>query len=743
MTRVAPQQVAFAAGEISALLYGRPDYIRYRSGLKRCRGFIPLPEGVVTRAPGTQYMGRCASDDAARLIGFVFRNDDSYMLEFTPLLMRVWRNGALVMDGPDPFELVTPFTAESLPRLQTVQSADRVYIVDGLRAPQRLSRVDHDDWSIDVTPFIGGPVGAENADAAITIQASAATGAITLTGVGSPFAGISASGILRLDSVDQEQVPTWTGNTAASVGQRMAYDGKVYELVAYDGSGTTTGVNPPSHDEGDWLTSKDGPVWRFIHAGYGLVLLTSITNANAAAGTVIRALPADVVSSATHRWSPPAWGNTQGWPRAIGESDQRIIYGGTPSAPREVWGGRIGAPLDFERGIEADAAFAFTIAAGRNRQNEIRWIEEGASGLHIATSGGHVTARPTDAGLSIGPTTTAFLRGGRSGASGVLPAVIDGEPVYVSASGRKLRGLRYGLEDDRVRSDEISQNSRHILSPGVVEMAWQEEPWRILWFALDGGDLAGLTLYADQQVFAFHRHAICGGQVLSVAVKPNDDGTGEEVWLAVRRTVEEESRIYIERLAPLFFEEDLDDPAAADAWHQCAAVRKTGAAFTTVDGLGHLEGEDVVAWTDVGAQTGTVSGGEIELATAATSAITGLCPCDSQKLRTLPIAPQGPDGGQDGKPRRIRAVGARLLHTVGGVMRAIGIGEGGRETVDADVRLERAGPDPFAPVNLWSGVADYKPGSGWAEQVELEFLTAPGAPLTIAGLTPTIMIGDA
>lgn len=746
MTRIAPPQLAFAAGEISPLLWGRSDYVRHRSGLKKCRGFIPLPEGVATRAPGTRYMGRVLDDGPVRLIGFAFRNDDTYMLEFTPLRMRVWRLGALVTVDGDPYELVTPYGADSLPRLQAVQRADRVYFVDGLQFPQRLSRMDHDDWTIEPTPFVNGPFGEQNFDEDVTIQSSGTTGVIdgfvTLTGVGGPFGDMEVGQYLRIEALDRTAEPTWTGNTAAAAGQRMIYDGRTYQIVSFDGSGDDTGVNPPTHSEGDALASKDGPIWRYLHSGFGIVRLLTIASANSATAVVTRQLPNDVVEQATWRWQRPAWGAAVGWPRAIADFEQRLIYGGAPGAPRTIWASAIGDPLDFERGVEADDSFSFDLAARRDRQNEVRWIEEGASGLHVVTSGGHVTARPTDSGVGIGPTTTAFLRGGGDGGAAVLPAVVDGEPVYLAASRRKLQGLRYALEDDSVRAQELSQNARHILAPSAGALAWQQEPWRLMWFMLDNGELAGLTLYAEQEVFAFHRHSLCGGAVKSLAVKPTDDGASEELWLAVERVVEGDTRVFVERMQPIFFDSELEAPDASDAWHQCAAIRYAGAPVASVAGLDHLEGEAVVAWTENGAQSGVVTDGVLALDHPSASAIVGLCPAGSQVLRTLAISPQGPDGGQDGRPRRVRAVGARLLHTADGDMRAIGVDSGGRESVDATVSLARRGADAFTPVNLWSGVADYKPGSGWSEEIELEFRPAPGAPLTLVAITPTMTIGD-
>jgi len=67
VTRSAPAQRSFASGEIAPILSGRHDYLRHQTGLAACRGFIPLREGPVTRAPGTRHLGRTRDDaEAAR-----------------------------------------------------------------------------------------------------------------------------------------------------------------------------------------------------------------------------------------------------------------------------------------------------------------------------------------------------------------------------------------------------------------------------------------------------------------------------------------------------------------------------------------------------------------------------------------------------------------------------------------------------------------------------------------------------
>ncbi|MGB1390665.1 MAG: hypothetical protein ACPG61_17465, partial [Paracoccaceae bacterium] len=92
-----------------------------------------MRQGGVTRMPGTIYRGATKNNQKTRLVTFQFSENDAVTLEFSDGVMRVRRYGALVMDGPSPYELVTPFLEADLDSLQWVQSADVIYLVDGKR----------------------------------------------------------------------------------------------------------------------------------------------------------------------------------------------------------------------------------------------------------------------------------------------------------------------------------------------------------------------------------------------------------------------------------------------------------------------------------------------------------------------------------------------------------------------------------------------------------------------------------
>src|SRR3990167_11559118 len=91
-------QRSFAAGEIAPALFGRADLVKYQTGLRTCRNFFVRRHGGVSNRPGTKYIDvQKDSSKRGRLLKFVFNDEQTYVLWFEHLSMRVVRDGALVL----------------------------------------------------------------------------------------------------------------------------------------------------------------------------------------------------------------------------------------------------------------------------------------------------------------------------------------------------------------------------------------------------------------------------------------------------------------------------------------------------------------------------------------------------------------------------------------------------------------------------------------------------------------------
>ena len=86
-------------GEWSPLMLGRVELSRYATSLRTMENFAPTIPGGARKRPGTEYIGEVRdSSKKTRLESFTFSNEESYLLEFSDIKLRFWRNGVLLGD---------------------------------------------------------------------------------------------------------------------------------------------------------------------------------------------------------------------------------------------------------------------------------------------------------------------------------------------------------------------------------------------------------------------------------------------------------------------------------------------------------------------------------------------------------------------------------------------------------------------------------------------------------------------
>lgn len=766
MSRVSRDQLSFSSGEISPLLRARPDYQRYQTGLASCVGFLPLRQGGITRAPGTIFRGYTRDNAPARLIPFEFARNDSLILEFTAGWMRVWRYGELVRtSGGAIYERAHPYTAEDLETLQWVQSADVIYLAGGGKPIQRLARMALNNWSIGNASFTNGPFRVQNLTKAHTIQASAATGSVTLTASQATFNAGHVGSLMRLEVRDYADVPLWTGNTDISVGNRMRYDGRIYELTA----GSNTGVNPPMHDDGIDQVGLDPVVkWRYIGDGVGIARITAVTNATTATATVLRRLPDQIITTPSYRWSEGAWSEVHGYPAAIEIHDQRLVAAATPSEPRTLWFSTIGDFTDFGAGTEADEAFSYAIAGGTS-QNRVIWLKSGRSGLHIGALGEEYSAR-NERAEALSATTASFGFDSSYGSKeGIRPIAPDGRPIFVSKDGQRLIEIAYDLQSDANRAAELSLPSEHLGAAGFEEIAWQSAPMRLAWLRRGDGGLAAMVYDPTEEVLGWARCPVAGGRVEAMAVASDPDGTRDILTMVVAREIGGETVRMVEDQAENWGILSGARPIR-EAVHLFASARFQAegdlSGFTPLvdeDGaylvderrrylvLGegltqfsvpHLAGQDVHIWTDRG-EYGPVRvapDGAVETSWPVQTAVIGL-PEPGAVVETLPLQPIANDGTARGRRKRLGPqTGVTLHQTAAMTVAAVefDVGQAAREWPRMNL-LPRAVASDLT--EALSGTVRAQITSGFAQDVALRFWPVGGAPATLLAISPILHEG--
>lgn len=90
MARTNIAMLAFNRGMISPLALGRVDIDRVALSAEIQENWMPRTLGSMMLRPGTEHLGSTKNDAAAKLIPFVFAQDDTALLELTTGVMRIW-----------------------------------------------------------------------------------------------------------------------------------------------------------------------------------------------------------------------------------------------------------------------------------------------------------------------------------------------------------------------------------------------------------------------------------------------------------------------------------------------------------------------------------------------------------------------------------------------------------------------------------------------------------------------------
>ncbi len=220
-------------------------------------------------------------------------------------------------------------------------------------------------------------------------------------------------------------------------------------------------------------------------------------------------------------------------------------------------------------------------------------------------------------------------------------------------------------------------------------------------------------------------------KVESLAVVPNPDGTGEDVYLSVVREIGGSEVRYIEWMG-LPFDATRED--VVDALFLDSALTYSGSPVLTLSGLSHLEGETVAICADGAVRDpAVVVSGQITLASPASVVHVGL-PYTSAIETLKPDLPL-PDGTLQARQQRIVRMYLRLHESMGGQV----IRDGQTEPMT----YPDSTPDPVTlAVPLFSGDYEVLPPAGWDRGAPVRIETSDPLPFTILGLVFEVQSDD-
>ena len=786
MAQVRRIQRAFTGGEVSPDMLARSDDATQAQGLARCENLLVLPQGPVANRAGFRFV-RAAKYAArrARLIPFEFSTDQTMVLEFGHLYLRFHTDGGTLLDGADPYELVTPYTEDDLPRIHYCQSADVLTLVHPGHAPRELRRLGATNWTLTaitfapsvtapgsvtatpsghlrqtyeyryrVTSIVGGTESEPAPSVGVQGNLEVLGGVVTLTWDAVPGAtdyavyrlsggiygriGETATTTLVDDGVppDTTTKPPGSGGTApanlaavASGHEYPTYEYR-YQVTATDDDGESL-PSAAASCTGNLLVdgSRNTITWGAVTGATGYLVYKEQGGVFGYIGRTAAGVTTLVDDNILPDLSqtPPIHDNPfngpGNYPAAVCYYEQRRAFAGTEAKPQNVWMSRSGTEsmLTYSIPTRDDDRIAFRVAA--RQANTIRHLVP-MTDLLILTSG--TEWRIAAAGDYLSPSTVTVRPQSYVGASDVQPAIVNNQVLYAAARGGHVRELAYNWQANGYLTGDLCLRSAHLFDGlEIADMAFAKAPVPVLWCVSSSGALLALTYIPEQQVGAWSQHTTAG-DFESIAVVA--EGAEDALYAVVRRDIDGASVRYIERL------DEREDRTLDACFFVDCGLTYDGPAVSEVSGLDHLEGAEVAILADGAVHPRrTVSGGSVTLDRAYSVVHVGLPYVAT--LQDLPFA-SGVDGalGQ-GRAKAVNKAWVRFADSSG-----LFVGP----DLDHLTEYKQRRAEPFgSPPALSTGEVELTLSPAWARDGTVVVQQANPLPLTILSLAYEVTLGGA
>ena len=691
-------QLAFTTGEVSSDVSSRFDLEQYKSALLEAENVVIRPYGAVAKRQGSQYVGQVKySDKPTRLFEFTTNTNNSFMLEFGHLYIRVWRNGEYTN-----LEINTPFEDEIINDLNIIQSGDVMFICSGKYPIQTLSRYSDTDWRMSAYKLTEQPYDEINTDNGHTLTVNGDT----ITSTKDLFTQDMVGSVIQI----AYYVEAVHIKSAGEVVEKRVHRGllpllieKTYNNINYnvENYSTDTELSWKFTTHGTWegtvkiqISNNDGQTWKDyrtytskndynvtdtgkIEAGaklkyvsdiksgsvncdlsimpftqYGIVEIKSVTDAKNAKVNVLNGIKEGEPS---YKWKLGSWNKGSGYPKLCTFYQDRFVVAATNKKPNYIWMSRTGDYPNFgvekvEGTITDDSAI--TLPVINRKMCEIRHLVP-ANDLIILTSGnewivsGDKTITPTNCNLK-----TQTQRGALS----CEPQFIGNRCVFVQERGGTVRDMGYSYESDNYTGQDLTLFVKtRVRGYLTITSAYAQDPDSIIYYIRNDGEINCLTYIPEQKVYGWS-HFVTNGKYLYC--ESVSEGEQDSLYILVERTLQGKKVKCIERMVPLYSDD-------VNVFLDCYVEFKSSNAIDSIN-IAHLSGQTVQVVIDDNQQPDVVvpDDGLLQLNISGSHIKIGL-PFTS-KIRVPSVEMQMQDGTLQGRVATVSRVVLRMYKSFGG-----------------------------------------------------------------------------
>jgi len=441
-------------------------------------------------------------------------------------------------------------------------------------------------------------------------------------------------------------------------------------------------------------------------------------------------------AGASDDWQEAAWSAKRGFPRAVVFHEQRLFMGGTEREPDTFWMSNTGDVFNFmQRALEQDSAAAtsgsvtqstfnfalittveatdpFVLTIASKQANIIQWLES-QNVLLVGTIGAEYTVSGFDAIIS---NESFDIKKQTDYGSNNTQAIASGISIlFVTRDGRRVRNFKFNRDNGSFVSSNLSILSDQMVFRGFsglstatlknvqIKVMTYQPSRDVVWMLTTNNELIAMTFSRETEIVAWHFHETRSGDTIkSIAVIPNSDGSYDELWAVIERSVDGGTNQYIEKMGDDFEHDVLNNTSSDDddvPFYTDSSIKIVqGSTSTTVTlptnaeigvTASHLEGETVDVLAGDTVEKGlTVSSSAITMSAAVpagTVVVVGLR--YTSRLKSLDIEAGADFGTSDGNRQRIDRLALRLFKSQGG--------DYGNENQSTLFKIEYDGNDVF------------------------------------------------
>lgn len=644
---------------------------------------------VVNRGPITMRIGSTAGGDdylrdTSLLAGthsIAFTPSANFHIELSNKTMNAALLDSIQVESGGVMELSAPWSGADLSKIRATQSGDIIFVACEDYQQHRIERRPNGSWSIVLYQGESGPYLLENTSNT-TISASALTGNITLTSSAPVFRSTNVGSIYKIESVGQRTTAVFTGENQFSDPVRITGVGssRIFTRTVSGTFTATVTIQRSVGAVGAWedTNTYTSPISGSINDGLdnqiiyyrlgiktgdytsgtvnaeliyslgsitGIARVTGFTSETSVSAEVLKTLGG---TAATELWSEGNWSERRGWPTSVALYEGRLWWAGKD----KNWGSVSDAFSNFDPETDGDSG-PINRAIGFGPVDTINWLLP-LQRLVIGGQGGEFSARSSSFDEPLTPSNYNIKETSTQGSAAVAAVKVDSLGLFVQKSGTKLFELAFDSNVYDYGTNEVTMLVPEIGEPGITHLAVQRQPDTRIHCVRSDGKCVVLVYDKLENVRCFVL-VETDGFIEDVEVLPGN--IEDAVYYVVKRTINGADVRYVEKWA-------LESECRGGSVSKCADshIVYQGAATTTITGLDHLEGEEVVIWADgADAGTATVASGQITLATAAANVVVGLG--YQARFKSSKLAYASALGTAILQRKRISQIGFVLAHT--------------------------------------------------------------------------------